>query len=218
MQKKDSREKKRKFGLATRLFILLSVHLSNYPSVYPPVYLSVHPCFPLPCNIVDHDLWPLRPAGHPRGERVRWWAQLMPCPPQLANDQWLTTNDWKSRRRWCNFLLDKDAHSWTSDCCCMGGWRPVWTMWPVYIIRSAGALNSMPEWACTFEYGRGFLLPCWVSHSFTPHYMTQKSVWIWRAAVNSCQVECSRFAGDKKGGLWIGRDLKTQTAVCCYMF
>lgn len=156
-QKKDSREKKRKFDLATLRSIFQSVH---YPSIYPPsVRPSIHPSFPLPCNIIDHYLCPLRPPGYPRGERVRRRAQLMTRPPCLANDQWLTTNDWKSQRNWCNFLLDKDAHSWTSDCCCVGGRRPVWTMWPVYIIRSAGALSSILEWACPLKAGWGFLLP-----------------------------------------------------------
>lgn len=184
------------------------IHLSIPPSVRPTVLLATS---------LTMTFWPLRLAGHPRGERVWRRAQLMPHPPRSANDQWLTTNDWESWRRWFNFLLDKDAHSWTSDCCCVEGRRPAWTMWPVYIIQSAGALSSMLKWVCPLEAGRGFLLPDWVLH-FWRHTTLPRSLFrIWRAPVTSCWVESSRRAGDRNEELG-GRGLTPQTAVCCSVF
>lgn len=77
----------------------MSIHSPvSCPSYLPPILLSsgsivlfpclsIHPSFLISCKIIDHELWPLRPAGHTRGERVRRRTQLKPV--RLAIDQWL---------------------------------------------------------------------------------------------------------------------------------
>lgn len=83
---------------------------------------------------LTRDLWPLRPAGHPRGERVWSRPQLMSHPHLLMTNDGAADNViscWtKVTQNGMPTVAVEEAEEPS------GLWR---SMWPVYIIASVGA-------------------------------------------------------------------------------